>query len=1185
MLLRKVEVHGFKSFADRSEIELGPGITAVVGPNGSGKSNVSDAIRWALGEQSIRNLRGTKTEDVIFAGSVKRRPLGAAEVSLIFDNSDNALPIDFSEVTITRRAFRSGESEYYINKSLCRLKDIHDLLADTGLGRDALTVIGQNKIDEMLNARPEERRLVFEEAAGITKYKYRKREALRKLEDTQRNLTRVQDLKSEIEGQLDPLAESAQRTAKYNQLQEQLTSCQVTLLLERLEVAEAKSTASEQEKTVLIEQELAASTQLSLLETDRERLTGELERKEQSLNQINEALNQTATEMERSEGRLALLKERVAQSRRDQERITAELASLFQSKESTQQKIGDLKKNYADSQENYDKCLQQLNELLAREQALDQLIIQHETALKTANEEIFEHMQELVNERNNYRMAERELANHMTKLAGQEKERARYVEELEQTGAELKKLINEKSDFQQEQTNLTGKTHKLRQAQSETQDGMNELLTKERDLNRRVEALVSKKQVLLAMQSEFEGFSRSTKMVLKSTESWSKGICGGVAHLFTVANEYITAIEIALGGSLQHVVTETDETAKQAIQFLKDKQLGRTTFLPLNTIRPVKPKENEIAAARSPGAIGFAAELIQFDPKFASVAQYLLGRTIIVKDIDCALRIARQNSFSLKLVTLEGELINPGGAISGGSHTRREASILGRQNEIDAIQRETVKVQDELQKIRNLLERQETTKRQLEAELSEVMQNQQNLEIKLAELAVHIEKLHADIAKNKFAITTIDNEISGGACDKSAFEQRMQESEQRISRMQASDLEQKDKLTALQRALKENKETRALLTETVTQKRIEESTLKQQRAAFADEIAKSEQAGTDLSGQLTRLQEQQRQTADTEETLIKEAAEEENCQASRISQKVSYEKERDEIYNQKLEVLARIQKSDKETKELRRKVQSFQVRLHEIELAAANYSHDVKYCLEQLNTRHLISREQALTIRRAENAQELADLIYHFETEIYQLGAINPAAIDEYARMKERYDFLETQSTDLISAKEYLLSIIAEMDATMSKQFKSAFETINQYFQDTFIRLFGGGQASLQLLEPEKILESGIEITVQPPGKKQQNLSLLSGGERALTVIALLFAFLTYRPTPFCVVDEIDAALDEANVQRFSEFLRDYAQKTQFVVVTHRKGTMEVADVLIGITMEESGISKLLSVQFMDKAG
>ena len=413
----------------------------------------------------------------------------------------------------------------------------------------------------------------------------------------------------------------------------------------------------------------------------------------------------------------------------------------------------------------------------------------------------------------------------------------------------------------------------------------------------------------------------------------------------------------------------------------------------------------------------------------------------------------------------------------------------------------------------------------------------------------------------------------------------MQESEHRISLMQANDQEQKDKLTSLQQALKENKEARARLSEVVTQKRIEESSLKQERTALYNEIAQIEQTGTNLAEQLNRLQEQQQQSSDMQAELSREVADAEKSQEHRTLQKTFCEKDRDAIYNQKMEVLVSIQQSDKETKELRRKVQSFQARLHEIELAAANYSHDVKYCLEQLNTKYLMTREQALTIRRTENAKQLSELIYRFETEIYQLGAINPAAIEEYARMKERYDFLEAQSTDLISAKEYLLSIIAEIDATMSKQFKSAFEVINQYFQDTFIRLFGGGQASLQLLEPEKILESGIEITVQPPGKKQQNLSLLSGGERALTVIALLFAFLTYRPTPFCVVDEIDAALDEANVQRFSEFLRDYAQKTQFVVVTHRKGTMEVADVLIGITMEESGISKLLSVQFMDKAG
>ncbi|MCX7781314.1 MAG: chromosome segregation protein SMC [Negativicutes bacterium] len=1185
MLLRKIEIYGFKSFADRCEIEFGPGVTAIVGPNGSGKSNVSDAIRWALGEQSIRTLRGTKTEDVIFAGSSKRRPLGVAEVSLIFDNSDGLLPIAFSEVIITRRAFRTGESEYFINKTPCRLKDIHDLLADTGLGRDSMTVIGQNKIDELLNAKPEERRLMFEEAAGITKYKQRKRDALRKLEETTHNLTRVQDLTSEIESQLAPLAESAGRTAQYNDLRQELTACQATLLLRKLEKAEAMLSSLEQEKSALTEAELNASTRLTLIETERERLTQELKQHEEELSETLRQLNQKATDMERSDGKLALLKERIAQYQRDIERLSQEIAAQEAAKQEIAEKQASLHTVRVQLEQQEQDCSAILGTLVEQDENMQATISYLENDINDGNEQVFSHMQDLVTERNNYRTAERDLASHKARSLSLEKERQAYAEQLASADSALASLEAENALCNNE---LQAALKQLAIAESKKgaiQARIQQLVVQETQLLKETETLSSRLNVLTAMQEEYEGFGRSVKSILKSGQTWDSGICGAVAQLITVSDEYVTAVEIALGGALQHIVTENDKIAKQAIEFLKQHKLGRCTFLPLTAIRPLRPRDYETAAAKASGAIGLASTLVRCEARYQHVIDSLLGRTIVVRTIDDALRIAKQNSFSLKIVTLDGELLNPGGSITGGSISRREASILSRANEIEALRQSLAEKRREYAAIQSVLTAHHEELSRNEEFAATLSKQKQAFDIKAAETALRLEKLHADRRRINMALATLAAEIESLASDEAALRKKLIETADTIAKLESAGIERKTRLQDMQQSLKEWKAKRDNLTKAITDEHIRQSSLRQQLHGLTAEAAKLVQELAVKDAQIHRYQVEQQQAEQAKAATIAELSAEETLRAELAGARERLAIERDKLTNLKLNLLADVQKIDREAKELRRKVQGAQSRLHEMELEATQYRYELTYSLEQLRERYSLDREKAAAIKRPESTEELSSIIYRLEAAIHQLGPVNPSAIDEYARQKDRYDFLISQSADLVAAKDYLASIIADIDATMSKQFKTAFETINGYFQDTFVRLFGGGQAWLQLLEPANILESGIEIFVQPPGKKQQNLALLSGGERALTVIALLFAFLTYRPAPFSVVDEIDAALDEANVQRFSDFLREYAKSTQFIVVTHRKGTMEVADVMIGITMEESGVSKLLSVRFMDKAG
>lgn len=1185
MLLRKLEVYGFKSFADRSEIEFGPGITTIVGPNGSGKSNVSDAIRWALGEQSIRTLRGTKTEDVIFAGSSKRRPLGAAEVSLIFDNSDGLLPLDYSEVTITRRAFRTGESEYYINKTQCRLKDIHDLLADTGLGRDSMTVIGQNKIDELLNAKPEERRLMFEEAAGITKYKYRKREALRKLEDTQQNITRVQDLTGEIENQLSPLAESAERTAEYNQLREQLISCQATLLLDKLEYSEKMLESADLEQAALSESEMLASARLSVIETERERQTIELNQLDQDLNNTIAEINQIATELERSDGRIALFQEKIAQGQRDLERINKELYNLKNEQTQASSKLAEIKELHSTKEAAANESAACLEQLLGQDKEISERILQIEAQIQSGNDHNFDHIQQLVTERNNHRTAERDLTAQKARADNLEKEKQLFLKEMTAAFQQTEQVEADGRSLQAAISSIVAALETGANSKRNIQQDLARITTQEKLLVTEIEGLSSRVTVLTAMQEEYEGYGRGTKSVLKNNFPWNKGVCGAVGQLLTVEDQYLTAVEIALGGALQHVITDTDEIAKQAINFLKAQKLGRTTFLPLNTIKPQKPRENELAASKTNGAIGFASELVRCDPKYRSIIEYLLGRTIVAKNIEDALRIAKQFSHSVKIVTLEGELLNPGGSITGGSTGRRDASILGRQNEIENLHSQLLIKRKEHEGIQINLAEIRAELSCAENHLDQLSSQKHAAEIKLAEVSLRREKLQADAERLDFSLKTINAEIEISNQEETHLLHKIKAALDLISLLESQDTHFKQNLDILQNTFREIKSQKEDLSSLITEERIRLSTCKQELNSITAEINRLIQEELAKADYFKKIHEEQQAITVLGQQLHRQHAEETSARQDTVCVKEKLEQKRQSCYDEKLGVMAEMQKTDREAKDLRRKVQTMQAKLHEMQLMSAKYEYELTYCLEQLNERYELTREQAQTVRRSEKTEELNQLIYALETHITQLGPVNPAAIEEYSRLKERYDFLQVQLGDLITAKEYLASIVADIDNTMSKQFKAAFAMISQYFQDTFIRLFGGGQASIHMLEPENVLESGIEIFVQPPGKKQQNLALLSGGERALTVIALLFAFLTYRPAPFSVVDEIDAALDEANVQRFSEFLSDFARNTQFIVVTHRKGTMEAADVMIGITMEESGVSRLLSVKFMEKAG
>ncbi|MBP1764182.1 MAG: chromosome segregation protein [Firmicutes bacterium] len=1185
MLLRRLEAYGFKSFADKTWIEFGPGVTAIVGPNGSGKSNIADAIRWALGEQSIRSLRGTKSEDVIFSGSSTRRALGVAEISLVFDNSDGVLPVDFLEVVITRRVFRSGDSEYYINKVPCRLKDIHDLFADTGLGRESMTVISQNKIDEVLNNRPEERRLLFEEAAEITKYKQRKKEALRKIEDTEQNLQRVQDILTEIGAQLAPLAESAERTAKYNNLHNRLVSCQVTLILDRLQKSETMLDSLQLQQQTLTDQDVAINTQIIELEVVKEQSLSDLAVVERQLADWERDLQTANTDLERLGGRAAVLQERTKQSKTAWEKLTNDIDSQDRLKSSFQEKTSNLNAEMVRWQEE-ERKLQTV--FAIDKKALDEVtigVLDRERQIQDANEKSFDFLQKLVTHRNTVKILERDEQDWHGRYIGLKKEYDQYSRQLAENEAQAVAYKKNEASCKETLQSLQNAICAARALRDEQNKISLQLQEQEKRYTAEFNQLNSRQKVLSAMQREYEGFGRGIKSILKSDLPWRSGICGAAAELITVDEQYVVAIEVALGNSLQHIVTDNDQVAKAAIAFLKNKNLGRATFLPLNTIQVMQPRPFEKKASEHTGSLGFAASLVQCEPRYRRVVDFLLGRTVVAATLEEALVIAKQSSYTVRIVTLDGEIVHPGGSLAGGSTQRRETSFLSRANEVHLLQEKSNEIHRTIEEVRSQIIRSHEEIKRLDVQAVDLEQQRNDYDIKLAQVAIHIEKLTADKKRLLLSVETLQADIACEEEEKKLIAQRLFAKKEELSVLEGEGEEQKLQTGLWQEELKVMQQNKEKLQNIVTERKIQLNSAQQHINAAFKQL---EQLKEDVSSVVLKLQKMSEERIALEQQLSQtdlEIAETANQREVLQNELISKRLEQDVLVKNKMSLLVAMQKNEKELKDFRRKRSEIQGQLNDVQLRFTKCTFDRESCVEQLRDRFHIERSQAETLFLAEPIEQLRLEQQDLERSIASLGAINPQAIEEYSKLQERHQFLQVQYNDLTEARASLFKIIGDIDQTMGKQFQTAFKMINELFGDIFTRLFGGGQAHLELAGTNDLLTAGIEIIVQPPGKKQQNLSLLSGGERALTVIALLFAFLAYRPAPFCVVDEIDAALDEANVQRFSEFLRGYARNTQFIIVTHRKGTMEVADVMHGITMEEAGVTRLVSVKFMDQAG
>lgn len=1185
MRLKSFSTYGFKSFAEKTEIKFDKGITAVVGPNGSGKSNISDAIRWVLGEQSAKYLRGSKMEDVIFSGSSKRRALGVAEVTVDFDNTDGTLPLDFEQVSITRRLFRSGDSDYAINKKNCRLRDIIDLLADTGLGKGSMSIISQNKIDEILNSRPEERRSIFEEAAGIAKYRLRKKDALKRLDDTAVNLTRISDIRSEVDAQVEPLAQAAAKTQQFNAFSEELRLCRLTVLLHKLDNMQTinnKLLAQKDEAANEFAQQAAAysrkQAELAAIQRDLDKLA-------ESYTKLQDAIKNKETTLEKLRGQQDVLTERIIQSEKAGVRLDERDKKLEEQAAERECQMQSL----ADEFDTVDKeriKAQLLTEKLQGERDIENRRLQDAKEQNTAAQsDFFADMQTLLKLRNELHQLEQEQEQRVRRRDALKKSIVEVEEAQEKSEEQYNGLLEKQARNAHELELLEKNYHENKQAKTDVQKRINEITTLQQECQRRLTEVETAEQSLTRLQAAYDGFGFGSRVVLKAQEPWKEQVCGVVAELISVEDKYVAAIETALGDGAQNIVTADVATAKQAIKYLKGKG-GRATFLPLDNLQIKKLKDNEVLLKALPGVCGYAIDLVSCDKHVDKAIRFLLGTILVAENMDAALVAAKASNFRIRVVTLAGDVVNVGGSLTGGSRKHKEG-YLTRNIEIKQARKKLKELHQEMLGLQEQLEEQEDNAKKLRQQEQSLNEELQQLRLRGSELKMLLEQTEQEKLRvgEKLALLLSDrkdvtNEYLGNRDKLKNLREQVSEYETKdaSAKVQLEELNKQiaqygSNVTALDNKLQDAK----VLLETSTAKvqYINERMqgLDYDTLQIRDEIAANDAEKQRLQKTITACQEQKIQLKEEEETVLL-------ALRKIMSGKDDFADKRSSLLNKQYDM-------QQEGASLKRKSADSESVLRQLELDLTRHNSDYNHAKEQLAEEYQLQEDEArridLSAWQGKPIEELQKAERNLTVKISDLGPINAAAIEEYQAVKERSEFLRKQYDDLCIAKENLETVISDINSGMVERFQEAFAKINEYFAQCYIKLFGGGTAVLKLTEPENILDSGIDIEVQPPGKKLQSLYLLSGGERALTVIALLFALLSYLPSPFCVLDEIDAALDDANIQRFANFLREYAADTQFIIITHRKGTMEAADVMYGITMEESGVSTLLSVKINAK--
>ena len=1178
MQLLRLELKGFKSFADKTIVKFSPGMTAVIGPNGSGKSNITDAMKWVLGESNVRNLRGQKAEDIIFSGTEKRKPMSAAEVTLVFDNSDQQLDIDMAEVAITRRIYRTGESEFLVNKRSCRLKDIHLLLADTGLGRDSMAIIGQNRIDAILNSKPEERRLIFEDVAGISRFKINKEDALRRIASTDRNMERVRDVMATIEEQLGPLSEKAEKTKKYMTLSRTKRDYDGALGFHNYKTSDRLLTRFENDNIAFKDEEIELQTELSKLEARRHELQSSSSKEQEQLKLWEAQYTEKQRDEERLSGHLRLLEEQLKTARRELDETSMRISELEATQKGEEQQLRILNQLIQDESAQLVEKESNLEELEASYKKAVEDVRSEQAKFQSlqSNREAFEKRQlEVVSAietaKASIRSLEARKGESKNQCAILESEIAQVDSELQVARSEFEALGQKFNALSAQRQALVDDAKNAAMKAREERKELQKLRTQEQRAKGRLELLAQ-------WEEQHEGYLEGTKNILNGKGSWREQITGAVGELFTVEDKYTTAIETALGGSVNHVVTTTARAAAEGVNYLKSIQGGRVTFLPMDS---VKGKPYDTPALHESCVFGTAVDCISFDNKYAHIFQYLLGRTLVVSSMDDAIGLQKKYNQQLRIVTLTGEQFQPGGSLTGGATKRKRASVLSRKEEAASLEQELVQIEEQIQSLTANLERLEKRVEESEKERVALDESYQHTNLLYVASETKVQNIQNQLDRKKRVLHEEEQRLVQIDIDLATTTANLKDQETALASLQENhgvDGNQgalMDRLTVLQKVQQE-------AYEAFTEARLTCDTL---RHTIQERETQREQRNQSISSIIERLTPLRNLLVSTtqryEEEIPKaqEVAEQELASATAEVERLRAL--RDEAYDKTSTGREEMESILSEQDRLNQRYKVVQGRLVDMEGKITRHRMDCERFVEELQELGF-TLEDAQVLRIEGSVSDWKDEQARLIAEIAELGPVNPNAVEEYEETKERYDFLTTQLADLDTAKAQLQAVIAEMDKAMSTQLYDVLDVVGRRFQEVFSQLFGGGTAQIVLTDPDNILTGGIDFYIQPPGKKRQQLTLLSGGERALTVIALLFSFLDYRPAPFCVLDEVDAALDEANVERFSSYLNRINKETQFIVVSHRKKTMEAAEVLQGVTMVERGVSRLLTVAFED---
>ncbi|MBR4039327.1 MAG: chromosome segregation protein SMC [Clostridia bacterium] len=1182
MRLKRLEIYGFKSFADRTVVVFDQGITGIVGPNGSGKSNLSDAVRWVLGEQSAKALRGGKMEDVIFNGTQKRKRLGYCEVSLVFDNEDHALPVDFTEVMITRRVYRSGEGEYYINKAACRLRDIIELFRDTGVGKEGYSIIGQGRIGEILSQKSEDRRGIFEEAAGIVKYRTRKEESEKRLSNMRDNLSRVEDIISELESQLEPLAKASETARHYLALRDELRVLECSSFVLRSDRAKERIEDAENMLAGLrdaIEQEERRTAEMTALRDSANETSVELEAQ---VSAAHETVLELTREKEAREGEIAMLRAEIARMEKDVLNLSQEEDVRRTRSEALDAQI---RQNETDTLDARAQITDLRRDVREREAALERA----QEAAREAEEQLEAHKSAIIDAMNrlsDVRTSEARLSTMRRELERRGEEARAQREELVMIAQRLDEQLEEAREeldaFTRAESELQSAEQRIDQENQEAAQKIARIQQAITEASGQKQAAASRLRVLREMERDYAGYQQAVKQVLLHARG-NSGVRGVVASLMQVPRELERAVEAVLGGALQNVVTSDEYVARDMIAYLRSNKLGRATFLPMTTITGRTLNQQERQLLSMPGCVGVASELVGFAPEYRGIVENLLGRTVVAENLDAGIEIMRRGRHAFRLVTLEGDVMHSGGSMTGGSSASRMTSLLSREREIKEHEALLEKLEQQIRDYETRLEKGEAYRQEIKQRRAKAFEelHQAQIDVSIASERLrtltqqrenHAQQeqrcdlLCAQIAQN---LAQIDGQLAGARSTQEGEERTSDEMNRRTGEL--SDI------------LYEKREALDVLREQAQNLRVTLAARERDLTALIADGARMHREQEDIAAQLYQAHESREKLILEHQQATQQMASDVELSAQCASQLESAQKDLAGKQAQRSEVLERVRSLTQEIDSLRETLAQDQDKYHKAEMVLSRTQAE----LSQMQQR--IWDEYELTYAGAkEYLHEPFDLSAgdkrsaEIRREIRAMGPVNVTAVEDYRACRERYEDLARQRDDLLKAQNDLQGIIETLQRQMERQFMENFRLMQQYFAETFSKLFGGGHAELRLLDESDVLGCGIEIVAQPPGKKLQLLSLLSGGERALTAIAILFAMLRLKPTPFCFLDEIEAALDDGNISTFADYLRGFSRDTQFVVVTHRKGTMERCDGLYGVAMEEKGVSTMLSVELKD---